>query len=329
VILIIALPTGAVGALAAIALLVVIAASLGAVVLRAVHPKKVLLDVDRQRLVIGEGRGGTFPLSSAALGPWRPSGDVISGSVLHLAHGAQTYRVGGLDYRPSAGIREGAPASENVDAFLSKEDFEALLAFAPLALAGPDRGALAVVRCPLHPNPSSDRRAFRRIASALGTLALVVLAAAGLDATGLFDSRAGQYVGVALIAPLVVGGIVLMIVLERRRGPELELELDLSELRLCDPKVGRVLAAAPRNAVDLTRGMHRAGADGADREYPMLAIRIPEWEELTLGVYDVRYGWRDDVPYLPAPHYRVGTPDWNTLVEALDIQSFVVARDGV
>lgn len=288
----------------------------------------MLLDMEARSLVVDEGRGGIFPLASAALGPWCPSGDVISGSVLHLAHGAQTYRVGGLDYRPGAGVREGAPASEKVDASLPKEDFEALLAFTPLALGSPAQGALAVVRCPLHPNPLSDRRAFVRIASGLGTLALVVLAAAGLNATGLFDSPVGRTIGVALIGLLFAGGIGLILALERRAGAELELELDIGELRLRDPKMGRVLAAAPRGAIDLTRGIHKAGADGADREYPMLAIRMPGWEELTLGVTDERYGWRDDVPSLPAPHYRVGTPDWNALLQVLGVHSLVVARDG-
>ena len=140
----IALPAG-VGALAQLLYLFVIsAASYGAFLVRELRRKKVLLDVDRQRLVVDEGRAGTFPLSGAALGPWRSADGVISGSVLHLAHGAQTYRVGGVDYRPGVGVREGAPPSEKIDASLSKEDFEALLAFTPFAFASADRGAPAL-----------------------------------------------------------------------------------------------------------------------------------------------------------------------------------------
>jgi hypothetical protein len=165
------------------------------------------------------------------------------------------------------------------------------------------------------------------VAPVFGILALAFLAVAGLGAIGLFKSRAGEFIGAALFVSLLVGGAVLTIVLERRRKPELELEIHHGELRLRKRKLGRVVATGRRGAIDLTRGMHRAGADGADRDYPMLVIRMPGGEELTLGVYDLRYGWRDAAPYLRAPHYMVGMPDWNALIEFLELEPLVVARD--
>jgi hypothetical protein len=325
----IVLPAGVVGSLIQILfILFAIAAGYGTYLARDRRHKKVLLDVERHRLVVDEGRGGIFPLSSAALGLWRsPAVSVISGTVLHLAGGAQTYRVGGLDHRPAAGVRVGAPVSEVVDAYLSKEEFDALLAFVPFVPASADRSAPALVRCPLLPNPWSGHRTFLKVAPVLGTLVLVGLATAGLKATGLFNSLAGQYIAFALIAPILVGGIVLTIVLDMRRGAELVLELERNELRLLDPKTDRVLTAAPRDAIDLTRGMHRIVGDGPDREHAMIAIRMPGWEELTIGVYDMRCGWRDAAPCFSAPpHYMVGTPDWNALIDFFDVRSLVVTR---
>jgi len=191
--------------------------------------------------------------------------------------------------------------------------------------------APSVVRCPLLLNPLSERGRLSRVVPWLGTTALVSLVTLGLSATGLFNSRVGQLIGVVLIALVFLGSVVLTVVPAMRRGPELkpELEVDRRELRLRDPKTGLVLAAAPRSAITLTRGMSKRGGDNGDYEHPVLAIRMPGWEELTLGVHDMSLAWRDAALYLPAPYYIVGPPEWSALVEILDLRPLLLVRDDI
>lgn len=300
----------------------------GVLFARVFRGTKVWLDVDGGRVVVGAGRGGTFSLAGAQLGPLRlPGVGVVSGSALHLHDGERAFRIGGTDHRPGPGVRLDAPVVEEVDASLPAAEFEALLALVWPA-GGVGRAAPVSLRCALLPNPSSARSVFRMMAPWLGTMVLVGLVSSGLGALGLYDTMTGQYVGAAVTVPMLIGGLVLTAVLGARRAPQLEIEIDAHQVRLREPGSGATLAAAPRGALTVGRAVWRMNSRAGSHTYPCLALGVPGHEGVTFAVYDLRYAWRDGGPRVSAPRYVVGAPDWNALVEALGLGPLVVVGDG-
>lgn len=308
----------------------------GVVLSRMLRSRKVILDIDRDQLVVDEGRGGAFPLASAVLGPWRQPGlGVIAGTVLHLV-GSRRLRIGGRDHQASRALLLDAPPEEDVDLYLPAADFEALLACLPSAALGVRAGVVeasataapALLRCPLLANPSSARSVLGMMAPWFGTMALTMLLSAVFGALGVFDKPGGQIVVLPITLVILVGGIVVTMVRAQRRAPALQIEVDGRELRLLDPKTGRILSAALLGGVIVTRGMHRMLTRSGSFEYPLLVIRIPGRAELTVGVYDGRFAWGGGARYLSAPRYIVGPPDWHTLVDRLGARSFLVVRQG-
>jgi hypothetical protein len=289
--------------------------------------KKVFLDITGDRLVLDEGRGGAFPLSGAALGLWRmASVGVNAGTVLHLAGGGRMLRVGGRDHRPGAALRMDASPVDSVDVFLPAEAFDALLASVPF-LAYPPHAAQAPRRCQLLPSPFSARGVLVATAPWVGSMMLVGIVSVVLGTMGLFDSAAGQRIALPLLAAIVVAVFGLSAVHSARKRAALEIEADSRELRLRDPRTGRLLAAALSGAVATARGVCRIHVRGATFEYAALAIRIPGHEDVTLCVHDTRFGWNDATPRWSAPRYVVGPPDWYALVEVLGMRPSVVVRD--
>jgi hypothetical protein len=319
-------------------------AGYGAFLYRTFRPRKTTLDVAGDRLVVDEGRGGTFPLSGALLGLWRmPAVGVTAGTVLHLqsaagpfdgggsAPGPRTFCVAGRDHVPPAGIRLEAPMVEGVDAFLSAADFDALLAALPswgVQARREEPAAPAPRRIPLLPNPSSGRSAFAMMLPWFGTMALVSLLGGGLGALGLFDSPVGQAIGTALIVSILVGGIVLTVLRARRRAPGLEIEIDSREFRLRDPQKGTVLAATPISMIQAVPAMY-SYTGRVSFEHAVLTLRLSPTDEVALAVYDTRYRWRDPVPHVSAPRWIVGPPDWNVLLDLFGARRLaVVQSDG-
>jgi hypothetical protein len=83
--------------------------------------------------VIGDGlevtRGGrseVYPLSSARLGLWATSVSQL-GTALHLRRGWHRFVLGGQHHRAPAGARLEARSLWNVNAWMSAQDFDALL----------------------------------------------------------------------------------------------------------------------------------------------------------------------------------------------------------
>jgi FtsH-binding integral membrane protein len=299
-----------------------------AVLAFAFRGKKIVLDVERDRLLVDEGRGGVFPLAGAALGPWRAAGlGVTAGTVLHLAADRRKLRIGGRDHRPGAALRVDAPVVENVDVLLPARDFDVLLAFVPhlAAVGGASSPHHAPLRFALLPNPASARTVVSMMLPWFATLALVSVVGVGLASLGLYATPLGQEIGTAITVALIVAGLAVTVLHSVKKRPALEIETDLHELRLRDPRSGAIVAAAPLSVVSRTRGTHRTSGR-ATMEHPVLELGLPG-RTVTLGVYDPRFGWNDAAPRLSAPRYIVGPPDWSLLVEVLGLHPFVVVRD--
>jgi hypothetical protein len=91
------------------------------------QPRKVILDVERDRLVVDEGRGGVFPLAGAALGRWRkPDWGIVQGTVLQLTNGSGRFRIGGLGHRVRPGVRVALPAEEAYDVYVTAAGLKGL-----------------------------------------------------------------------------------------------------------------------------------------------------------------------------------------------------------
>ncbi|MGK3993645.1 hypothetical protein [Sorangium sp. So ce1024] len=310
-----------------VALLVFVAGYM-AFLARALRGKKVVLDVDRDRLLVDEGRGGVFPLAGAALGLWRISGTgVTAGTVLHLAGGKRPLRIAGRDHRPGPALRLDAPPVQSIDVLLPADAFEALLAWVPSLAAAPHHAARGPLRCQLLVNPASLRGGLSVMAPWLLTMALVSAVSIVLGSLDVFASAAGQKVAIAIILVIIAAGLVMTVVRSMRKSPALEIEADPRGLLLRDPRSGQILAAAPLGAVSTARGFSRMRTRGGEIVHTTLVLRIPGHSDVSLAVQDMRFGWVDAVPSLPTPRYVVGAPDWFALVDLLGVRRFLVVQD--
>jgi hypothetical protein len=290
------------------------------VIMRAGTGRKVILDVGRDRVVVDEGRGGTFSLAGASLGPWRMPGlGVVSGTILQLAGGSRHLRILGMSHQPRPGTHIELPADEGYDVRVSAEELQALLDVVPVAAEGarpPEH-----LRCDLLPHPASPGFAFAAMAPWMGTLGAVFVLQGILGATGLFETRWGQYVSVAITLPLIIGGIVWTFRRFSHKRPSLQIDLGPHELEVRNPTSGRVVSSVPLAAIGGTRAMCRIVMKGATVEHAVLQIRMPGHADLTVGVYDPRYGWKDTTPWVSRPSYIVSAPDWEALVGRLGLRA--------
>ena len=293
----------------------------------ALRPRSVPLDLWPDRVVLDEGRGGTFPLSGALLGPWvMPSYGVSWGTVLHLRAGERSLRLGGRDHRPPPGMRIDAPPADRVDAYVSAADLASIVASLPAGTEGdPYRppGAPAVVRCLLVPNRASARGVLRMMAPWGAAMLASMLVAGGFDVLGLYEHPWGQTLALGIVILVVVAGIVATVLVARKTpAPALEIEIDAGTVRLVDLASARVVASAALGSVAVTRGLHRYG--GRTRfEAPVLTLALPGTDPVSLTVPDVRFGWTDPTPDPGAGRYVVGSPDWLALVEAFGARDWL------
>lgn len=292
--------------------------ALVAVIMRGATGRQVVLLVERDRIVVDEGRGGIFPFAGAALGPWRMPGlGVVSGTILQLAGSSRNFRIVGLSHQPHPGMRVELPADEGYDVRISTEEFQALLELVPIAAS--DARAPEHLRCNLLPHPASIGTAFGRMAPWMGTIGAVFALQAVLGATGIFETRWGQYAGAAITLPMVVGGLVWTIRRAQHTRPKLQIDLGPNELSVRDPTNGQVVSSVPIAQIGGTRAMHRVVMKGASFEHAALQIRMRGHADLTVGVYDPRYRWRDATPWVARPSYIVSAADWEALVGRLGL----------
>jgi hypothetical protein len=305
----------------------------GAFLVFALVPKSVPIDVTPTpgmpgwALVVDGGRGGTFPLAGAVLGPWTvPTYGTAQGTALHLSDGRRRWRLGGRDHRPAAGARLDAPGVQSVDAYMPAAEFEALLALLPAPQAAPDPHA--TVRCLLVPNRASARGSLSVMLPWLLTMAAVGLLSAVFAALDVFDTPAGQTTAGVLCAVLVVAGLVVTAVRgSRTPQPSVALDLGPHDARVVDLATGRTLAAAPLGHVTATPARHVYG--GRMRyAMPVLVVTVPGAPPLTIGIPDLRYSWAGEPRDHGAASYVVGGADWLALVERLGARPFLNVGPG-
>jgi hypothetical protein len=304
-----------------------------AVVVWGLLPRPLAMDVWPDRITVEGPRRGSFSLTGFTLGPWTMPGYGVSmGTVLHLGVAAAPFRIGGRDHRPSPGHRLDAPGTSTVDATLSAADFDSLLAKLP-AFQPPDRGYREgeppdFVRWALTPNYASARGVVRVMGPWMATIATCVLVSWAFDALGFYDTPWGQSVAFGTTLAVVVGGLVLTVVLSRRK-PRAAIAMESSgdELRLVEVPSGRVLAAAPLSQVRVSRGHHGAGGRGT-LYWPTITVAIPGADAVTFSVPDARFGWTDATPSTGAGSYLVGTPEWITANERLGTRGMMKSGPG-
>ncbi len=130
----------------------------------ALTPVPLLIDVGSAGITLDEGRRGVFPAATARLGVWQlPLYGVAAGTAVHLGGGGATFCLGGRDHRPSPALRLDVAPVQEVDAFVTAAELDAVLAVlhASGAPAVPSLGPPpTVVRCALAPNRATLRGGF-------------------------------------------------------------------------------------------------------------------------------------------------------------------------
>jgi hypothetical protein len=148
------------------------------------------------------------------------------------------------------------------------------------------------------------------IAAVGGTVAVSTIIATG---TGDLYPRM-QLAGAAMTAVLILGGIGTVVVSRRPPRPAQVLTIEQDMITLTEPD-GRVIAAAPRPAVGISRSVHQVTTRSGTRRYPVLTLAIPGERPLTVG--GQAPAWPGTVPRGPAPDFMVGQADWAGLLMTL------------
>lgn len=173
-----------------------------------------------------------------------------------------------------------------------------------------------VVRCRLLPNPWLLRRALGMQLPWFGAIVLVMVVSTLLSTTGLFDTLEGQYIGLAVVLPIVAAGLVLTVRRSLQRDAVCELELDSYELGVRDLKTGAIVFSAPRFSLTCCAGLRRYNYRGGSFEHAVLSIEAPGQKRLSIGA-DARFAGVKSSARLRAPRYVVDAVDWSTLARAL------------
>lgn len=183
---------------------------------------------------------------------------------------------------------------------------------------------MALAHCQLLPNPWLLRNGLRQMVPWLGAIMLVMVVTGILATTSLFETLAGQFIGIALILPIIAAGLVLTARRSLQKKPTIVIEIHQRELRVRELATGAITFTAPLGALACSRGIRRYNLGrGGTFEHAVLAITRPGQEPLTIGVADARFGWVDSKAIIAAPRYVVGSPDWTVLAEALGVSAAV------
>jgi hypothetical protein len=290
----------------------------------------VSLEIGPESIAVQGGPGGVYGYAGARLGVLRAAGfGVTAGTALHLAGAERAFVIGGQDHRPSPSLRLEAAPVEEVDVTLPARDFDLLLDALPDAVFRARWDAPAVappLRVALLPNPSTAGSGLRLMLPWFGTMGACLVLAVIFDATGLDRTTWGRTLQGPLVGAVVVAGLVLTIVRSMRRKPGREIEIDDREARLRDGS-GRVIAAVPRQALVVTRGVHTYSGKGSFDQI-VLTLRFSPEHEVALGLFDTRPRWSDAVPVKRAPPWIVGVPDWQALVDRLGMGEALLGFSG-
>lgn len=276
--------------------------------------KKIVVSATSDALTVTTRPGDVYPFTEAQLGTWGVTGGHTMGTALHLHCGSKRFALGGRDRRVAAGTRLDAPDAGyglpiDVDAWLSAEDFDALLAIVS------NRSGLDVRR------PSADEP----------TRCLLFTNSLKLQEISSFSIRKQwQFTRSLSTARLAI-------------------DIGVNSIRVIDPTTAAVIASVSPRQVSAQpvvfrpmQGRHwfptlgNAMSDAATDYWstsPGMRITIPGMEPLTVGCRDTamgldfRFAWPGGVPTVAArADYEVSGTDWLTLVETFGLASHLQHR---
>jgi hypothetical protein len=286
-----------------------------AIVLR---PRPLTIDVWPDRVVLDEGREGVFPLATALLGAWEMPGYGVSmGTALHLSDGARRFCLGGRDHRPHPALRLAAPVVQDVDAYVTAADLDAVVALLPSVAGRVSAPVTNIVRISLVPNRASGRRAFAVMVPWLLTMGVVALLAVPFSLLGLDESPEGRVAMTVVLVAVVLGAMTLTVKRAvRRPTPTFVVQLEAQGLRVLDARTGAEVTAAHYAHVRCTQARHTY-TGRSSYTMPALVLLVPGTKAMTVGIPDFRFSWPGDVRDCGSPDYVVGGADWRTLVDRL------------
>ena len=284
---------------------------------RLINMRPVVITVERGLLRLG--RFGTARLDRpVARGAWydRLSGVGLGTYLLVPTDRGRVVRVGGRGLPTPTDLCT-AKATRTVDVSLTAAELSQLMV--ALARVEVDPASPGPVRVALFGRINSGRSGCLRLG-----LPILVLYSVGLTMGGtmfLLDrwlgpgSNTGVIVGSGCAVLLV--SLVATIWITQRRRPAPALTLELHEGRCTVRDRGGRSVAAGRPTWRKLRYQYR-DLSGNMRDCPVLELVVASHKPLTLGLLAPEYAWRAKVPETPMPRYLVGSPDWPSLVAALD-----------
>jgi hypothetical protein len=272
--------------------------------------RKILLFVTNDNLTVTDRPGDVYPFNSAKLGTWGVTGGATMGTALHLQCGPKRFVLGGRDRRVAAGTRLEAPdvgygQELDVDAWVSAEDFEEILAIAArrsgLDIRPPGPGD--PTRCLLFPNPMLVQdMGFRKRNEFMRSWSQPSLA---IDVT---DE------GIRVIDPKSNSVIASVSLAQVTATPATYRPTS----RHWFPTAGHIISDSMTNYLSTM---------------PYMVVSIPGVQPLTIGGRDTvsgvdhRFEWRADVPVQNRQiDYAVSGTDWMTLVDKFGLAPYLITR---
>lgn len=130
-------------------------------------------------------------------------------------------------------------------------------------------------------------------------------------------------VALGVVLTLLTGVVLVMafalarkVVLWRRRL----LRIDADRIAVCSSSGKKEYAAAKRDEVDVERRKYVIRAQQGTFVTPVLMVRIPDYELLTMTVGDTDLQWSSEVDEVEEEaNYALSTKHWQRLVEVLDL----------
>lgn len=244
-----------------------------------------------------------------ALGYWVAAGvDAPMGLVLRVGD----LRIGGAGH-DGAGYELRGAATRAVDCQVDRDDFEALCTAVGIRKGEPGPLVVALVR-----STQSMGGALRMISPWLLAIVAVSVVSTVAGQSARVWTRSGQLALMLAISAIVVTGIAVMVLRNRRvRAPELELHCEPDALVLARPG-GEPISRTPWRAVMTERLRFTQTSRAGSYTMPLLVLTLEGHEPVRLGAWDPRLAWPDEPDRARrGPAWIAGAALWPRLVDEL------------
>ncbi len=276
--------------------------------------------IEGGRLVVGEHE---VPLRGARLrlASWQiPHVWLNQGTVALVDQGRAALAIAGRDH--ALGEAPSASPTYRIDATLEAGDFADFLRELRSMLPPPPAAAPGAAAMEIMLHPSTARAGLRSMMPWLQTIAAMCVLGPVL---GIYSQRvpspfASGAVAVVLVAMVATGLYRTVRAATRRPPPSFRMTLADGWITLLGGTTGAVLERDPASEVRRERKLYSAGR--AAIRFPMVKLRFRSGRTLSIGALDDRFGWPLKVRRSWwTPRYAVGGPDWEALVDALQLRS--------